>query len=124
MADDAELQREAEKLGPNARERIIAVQNFLAAQLGPDRAGDLAASLVTAKQVESFERLMANERSTRRAVEIAAASTPAPSEQQREPPPGAGRVDEATFSKMSARDRLDYARQFSQDQFQQKDIGR
>ena len=63
MADsEAELRAEAEKLGPNARERITAVQKFLAAQLGPDRAGDLNASLVTAKQVEGFEALMASTR--------------------------------------------------------------
>jgi endonuclease/exonuclease/phosphatase family metal-dependent hydrolase len=111
--DEAELKSEAEKLGPNARERITAVQNFLAAQLGPDRAGDLNASLVTAKQVESFERLIANTRTQERAAAIAAA-TATPSHARAEPPPGPGKVSEEQFQKMSPAARLDYVRQFAQ----------
>jgi hypothetical protein len=106
---EAELRVELDRLGPNARERIEAVQNFLTAQ----GAADLNASLVTAKQIEGVERLMANTRTQQRAAP-AAASAPA------HPAPASGpqRVDEPTFQRMSHAERIDYARQHDQRQFQ------
>ena len=76
MDNDAELKAEAEKLGPRGRERIIAVQDYIAAQIGHDRAGDMAANLTTAAQIEGWEKIMANARSERRTAEIAATVTP------------------------------------------------
>ena len=117
MDNDAELKAEAEKLGPRGRERIIAVQDYIAAQIGHDRAGDMAANLTTAAQIEGWEKIMANARSERRTAEIAAtasASAAAPSPQRTEQSQEPIRVDEATFQKMSAAEKFDYARQFPQ----------
>jgi hypothetical protein len=106
MADitEAERARELGKLGANARERIEAVQNFLAAQ----GAAELNGSLVRATQVEAVERLMANVRTQQRAVP--AAATPSPS-------PASGRVTEEQYAKMGPAARLDYCRQFDQSKF-------
>jgi hypothetical protein len=115
MADSNEerLKEEVAKLGPNAAARIVAVQDFIAAQVGHDRAGAMAANLTTAAQIEAWEKILSNARTQQRAAEVASASAPAPSQPPRESN-GPVRVDEATFAKMSARERIDYARQFPQ----------
>ena len=67
--------------------------------------------------IEGWEKIMANARSERRTAEIAAtasASAAAPSPQRTEQSQEPIRVDEATFQKMSAAERFDYARQFPQ----------
>jgi hypothetical protein len=109
-----ELRAEAERLGPRARERIQAVEAYITAQTG-DLAPGIIRDLTKAHHVEGFERLMANARAQRNA---AAASKPAPSQQppepRREPSSEPGKVDEATWQKMTPAVRLDYVRQFPQ----------
>jgi hypothetical protein len=61
MSDEiqAALRREREKLGEIAQGRIIVVTAFIEAQAG-DKAGKILGSLVTAEQVEGYERMMAS----------------------------------------------------------------
>jgi hypothetical protein len=110
MPDDERLKEEVAKLGPNAAARIVAVQDFITAQVGPDLSRGIIGDLTKAQHVEGFEKLMSSYRTQQRAV----ASDPSPPPPAREPPLGPGRVDEETFAKMSARERFDYARQFPQ----------
>jgi hypothetical protein len=103
MPDTAEqLRAELQKLGSNGPARVQAVEQYVRATAG-NGAQDIIANLRTAAAVEGFERLMANTRTA-----TATASTPPPS------PGRDGRVDEATFQKMTAAERLDYCRQFPQ----------
>ncbi len=114
MADSNEerLKEEVAKLGPNAAARIVAVQDFIAAQVGHDRAGAMAANLTTAAQIEAWEKILSNARTQQRAAAVASASAPAPS--QPPPPTEPGRWTEEQYAKASARERLDYARSFPQ----------
>lgn len=109
--NEAELKVEAERLGPHARERITAVQNFVTAQVGHDLAPKIIQDLTKAQHIEGFEKLMASFRNQRSQQQSELPRSPQP---PRELPNGPSKVDEATFSKMSARERLDYVRQFPQ----------
>ncbi len=117
--DEAEKERlkaEVQKLGERGPARIAAVEEFLRVQAA-DGGTAIIEGLKTAAQIEGLERVMSSFRTQQRS---AAASTSAPASSQPPPPtepPGPGRVDEATFAKMSARERIDYARQFPQQQF-------
>jgi hypothetical protein len=105
------LRAEAAKLGGNSEKRVAAVEDFLVAQLGEPAAKQMVSTLVTAQQVENFERLMAAHR-TQGAGNSHREATKVPDVDAH------GCVDEATFQKMSARERLDYVRQWPQEQFQ------
>jgi hypothetical protein len=105
LTETEQLAAEFQKLGTNARERIEAVQNFLTAQ----GAAELNGSLVTAKQIEGVEKLMASFRKA-----PAAASAPASTSQ---PASGPQRVTDEMWAKMGPAARLDYARQFDQSKF-------
>jgi hypothetical protein len=112
--------KEMSKLGDGERAfaRVRAVETYLRAQ-GGEGAEEIIANLRTARQVESFEKIMAANRSQRAAE---------PSPKPAQPPPLADgdhvpladghHVDEATFAKMSHGERWAYARQFDQGQFQ------
>jgi hypothetical protein len=118
-AEAARIQAENAKLGPQARERVEAVERYLRAS----DAADLIGSLTTARQVENFERIIAAGRAQR------AAPSPPPL-----PPvevtPGTARpslprsdgsaalCSDADWQKMSHGERWAYARQFDQGQFQ------
>lgn len=54
----AELNKEVEKLGSRGVERVKAVTSWLSAKLGAENAQTLHHMMYTAKQIESFERLM------------------------------------------------------------------
>jgi hypothetical protein len=101
------LAAERSKLGPNAAERIRAVEAYVAAQAG-DRGKDIVANLITAAQIEGFEKLMASSRAQQRGAE----------QQHREPPQEQGKWSEEQYQKASPAERLDYTRQFPQQQFQ------
>jgi hypothetical protein len=113
MADpsEGELRAEASKLGPNAEQRIRAVENYITAQVGSDLAKDINGRLVTAKQIEGWERIIANARTQQRAASTAA--TPTSSQQTA----SGQRVTDEQWAKMSPATRLDYCRQFDQSKF-------
>ena len=93
--------KQKELLGGKAEERLGAVKTWVAAKLPADQAEALTSMMFTAKQVEAFEALM---RLNRGAV---------PGN------PGAGRdsgkteLSDEEWSKMSASERINYARQNS-----------
>ncbi|TDX88464.1 hypothetical protein EDE05_102441 [Neorhizobium sp. R1-B] len=93
--------RQIEALGPKAQERIGAVKQWVAAKLPADQAESLLGVLFTARQIEAMETLM---RLNRGAV---------PGN------PGAGRdigrqdLSDEEWDKMSAADRITYARETS-----------
>jgi hypothetical protein len=95
---------EVAKLGPTAKARLIAIEQFYKATYGAADARIKMARLLTADDVRIAELDMA------RAVNPGG-TTFAPS---REAPPDAGRVSEEQYSRMSAGERLDYARNFPQ----------
>lgn len=93
--------KQKELLGAKAEERIGAVKTWVAAKLPADQAEALTSMMFTAKQIEAFEALM---RLNRGAV---------PGN------PGAGRdsgkteLSDEEWSRMSASERINYARQNS-----------
>jgi hypothetical protein len=99
---------EIEKMGANATMRVTAIESFLRGHVGDELATPMRSMIVSEKIARGFERLMAKFSSQ------GAASF---RQDGRAPHEGPGRVDEATFNKMSAGERLDYARQFPQEQF-------
>jgi len=106
----AAIAAERAKLGPQADARIKAVQEFIAATASPDEAKAIMSSVVTAQQVEGFERMMAGWRT---------AAPPVPSSPAPQPDfDGSGRVSEARWQRMSNAERLDYSRQWDQRQFE------
>ncbi|AYM62920.1 hypothetical protein G6L68_10225 [Agrobacterium fabrum] len=52
------LKAQAEALGGKGKERVEAVTNWLGAKLGGEAAAALAPMIMTAKQVQAFERIM------------------------------------------------------------------
>lgn len=104
-ASSAETARQAEvaKIGPNATARIDAIERYYNAVLGPGEGKAITARLWTAADVARQEKLIA--RST--------GNTSSFSTGTREPPPAAGRKSDAEIAKMSAGERLDYARSFT-----------
>lgn len=97
-ARDAEIT----KLGPTAPARLTAIENFYKATYGEADAKIKMARILTADDVRIAEK------------ELSRALSPGGSFQPpREPAPDQGKVDEATYSKMSNAERLDYARRFN-----------
>lgn len=99
---------EVQKLGVNGPARMTAANTWLKA-VDPELGAQFSQYLFTAKQVEFVERLMARDR---------AQGTHSYTSGNREPPEPEGKVSQEQYSRMSAGERLDYARRFPQDQFQ------
>jgi len=119
MTDDPELQAaraaEIQKLGENGPARIAAVTTWAKAALGETGAQAVIDTLWTAQQVERWERTIQDKQR-------------APQQQQQQPPvqtqsTDGGKVDEATYNRMSHGERLDYSRRFDQSQFQSNPNG-
>lgn len=100
---------EVAKLGATGTARVTAAQTWLAA-VDPDLGKHFGSFLLTEKQILFVEKLMARDR-TQGASSF--------NNSHREPPQEQGRVTEEQWAKMPPRERLDYARRFPQDQFQQ-----
>lgn len=99
---------EVAKLGTAGPARIDALTTFFTAQLGETEGKQLMSRAFTASDVQVLEKLVTRMTSSGGSVRGTG----------REPPEQAGRVSNEQFAKMSAADRLDYARKFNQDQFQ------
>lgn len=95
------LKAQAEALGGKGKERIEAVTNWLGAKLGGEFAAALGPMIMTAKQVQSFERIM----------QLNRGAVPGN--------PGAGRdtgkpeMSDEDYAKLSATEKINYARQHS-----------
>lgn len=92
---------QAEALGGKGKERVEAVTNWLGAKLGGEAAAALAPMIMTAKQVQAFERIM----------QLNRGAVPGN--------PGAGRdtgkadISDEEYAKMSPTEKINYARQNS-----------
>jgi hypothetical protein len=78
----AALAAERAKLGPNADERIRAVESYIEAQVGSDLARDINGRLVTAEQILGWERIISNGRAQQRSAAVAMAPSQQPSAPQ------------------------------------------
>lgn len=96
---------EIAKLGANGPARVTALQTFFDAMGAPEMKG----MLVTAGIVQAAEKLV-SKFSSQGAAPF--------SQQHREPGSTGGKVSEEEYNRMGPAQRLDYARQFNQSQFQ------
>lgn len=90
---------EREKLGGRAVERIKAVTTWLDAKLGAEDAASLHSMMFTAKQITAFERLM----------QLNRGDVPGRPGASRDAKPA--EISDEDWSKMSATDRINHARQ-------------
>jgi hypothetical protein len=104
---DAAHAAEVAKVGANGPARITALGTFFDGIGAPA----MKQMLVTAEIVHAAEKL---------AAKFSSQGAASFRQDGREPPPGAGRVSNEEFAKMGPAARLDYARQFPQDQFHKK----
>jgi hypothetical protein len=105
-AERQRLREEYARLGPDAEARIRAVESYITAQVGSDLAGDITGRLATAKQIEGWERIIANGRAQQRAAATASsASTPTPPRED-------AKVSEEQYARMSHAERIEYTRRF------------
>lgn len=100
---------EIAKLGATGPARVDALTTFYKAQLGEAEAGQIMSRVLTASDVHLHEKLVAR---------LASQGGATFKGTGREAPEPVGRVSNEQFSKMSAAERLDYARKFPQGQFQ------
>lgn len=104
MIDNAKA-AEVQKLGATGTARKTAVDTWLAAQLGDELGKHMSQFTYTAKQIEGFEKLIANAR-TQGAHSF--------SHQHREPSDAPGKVSDEQWNKMTFGERQAYAAKFSQ----------
>jgi hypothetical protein len=98
------------KLGNFGTNRITSLQTWIRSQVGDELAGPMMSMIVSEKIVRAFEKL-AGQHVTQGAASFSQAHrTP-------EPAPGGGRVSDEVYNAMSAAERWEYARSFSQSQF-------
>ena len=107
----AELQKaEREKLGANISARVDSVNRWLESQVGSDLAKTLRQSMHTAKSVEAYEKMMA------KYVSGGVTGNPTAGRD-----PGAnkpGQLTDEQYGKLTYTQKLQYAQQFDQRQFQ------
>jgi hypothetical protein len=99
---------EIAKLGATGPVRIDALSTFFKAYLGETEGRQLMARMFTAADVQIAERLVSK---------ITAQGGASFRGSGREPPEPQGKVSDDVFAKMTAGERLDYARRFDQKQF-------
>lgn len=108
VATEAQVQaaRNAEvgKLGTTGPARVTAVTTFLKSMIGDEQGGMLASRMFTAADVTAMEKLVAR---------FSSQGSAGFSQQHRDVQPQ-GRVDQATYDKMSYTERKDYAARFQQ----------
>jgi hypothetical protein len=100
---------EVAKMGMNGVQRVTALETWLRGMVGDKLAGPMRQMMATADIVKGLEIIQA------RMVSQGAASF---SQAHREPGQAGGKVSEEAYRAMTPAQRLDYARQFDQSQFQ------
>lgn len=105
---DAAHAAEVAKLGANGPARITALETFFTGLVGKDAAQHIKAMAVNSPMVQALEGV---------AAKFASQGAASFSQSHREPPSGQKVSDEA-YSKMSDREKMAYAAQFPQSQFQ------
>jgi hypothetical protein len=103
---NAARQGEMNKLGSSANARIDSVQTWLGAMLGTEVAKPLAGNLWSAPMVVAFESLMRHFVSQGVSANVGAGRDPGGHRP--------GRVDQATYDRMTYHEKLTYASQFQQ----------
>jgi hypothetical protein len=99
---------EVAKLGPAGPARIDALGTFFNAYLGETAGKQLLSRAFTASDVQILEGLVSK---------ITSGGAAAFRGTGREPPGQPGKVSDEQFARMTAAERLDYARRFPQEQF-------
>jgi hypothetical protein len=102
-------QAEIAKLGANGPARVTALETFFTGLVGSDGAKQIKGMAVTAGLVQALEAV---------ASKFASQGTASFSQAHREPGPSGQKVSDEVYAKMSDREKLDYAKQFPQSQFQ------
>jgi hypothetical protein len=106
----AELRKaELAKLGANISTRVDAVGTWLESQLGSDLAKALRTTMFTAKSVEAYERLM------RKHISQGVTGNPSAGRDPGRDKPG--RLSDAEYSKLTYTQKIQYAQQFDQREF-------
>lgn len=100
---------EIAKLGANGPARVTALETFFTGLAGADAAKQIKDMAVTANLVMALEKV---------AAKFASQGIATFSQAHREPGQAGGKVSDDAYRAMSPAQRLDYARQFDQTQFQ------
>lgn len=112
VGQEAVLQERARaeiaKAGPNASQRVDAVAKWLDSFMGTADAKPIRATLVTDAHLRFYEKIM---------TKLTSQGTAPFSQAHRDRPKEGGGVSDAEYKNMSDAQRLDYARQFDQRQF-------
>jgi hypothetical protein len=109
QAFKAAVEKEQTALGVFGTNRITTLNQFLVGKLGAEDAQAIGTMMVSARIVHALERWAAKD-STQGAAPFSQAHRAVPEPQ--------GRVSEEVYNKMSHGERMAYARQFPQEQFQ------
>lgn len=99
---------EVAKMGANGVQRVTALEQWLRGMVGDKLAGPMRGMIVTADIAKGLETLQ---------QKFSSQGAASFSQAHREPGEGGGKVSSEVYSKMSAAEKLDYARGFDQTQF-------
>ncbi len=105
---NAAKQAEIAKLGSNGPARVTQLETFFTGLVGADGAAQIKGMMVTAPIVQALEAVTAK---------FASQGAASFSQAHREPNPGI-KVSDEDYAKMNDRQKLEYAKQFPQSQFQ------
>jgi hypothetical protein len=100
--------KQIELLGVNSTARVSAVETFIRGIAGDELGGALRQSILTAKHVQAWEKIIG---------QFGSQGVASYKAHGREPPGQPGTVSEEQWQGMSQAQRLDYARGFDQSQF-------
>ncbi len=113
-AINAAAAKQVELLGTTGAQRVDAVSQFLRGMLGDDLARPVLNTMVTAKHVQAFERLMQR---------VASQGSASFSQSHRVPSEPPGRVSQEEYDRMTPAQRWEYSRSHDQSQFQKSRHG-
>lgn len=106
---DAAHAAEIAKLGANGPARKTALDTWINSMVGEELGKHMSQFVLTAQCVQGFERM---------AARFQTQGVAPFSQSHREPGPSGQKVSDEVYAKMSDREKLDYAKQFPQSQFQ------
>jgi hypothetical protein len=110
----AAAQKQVELLGVNSAARVSAVEQFIRGFAGDELGTALRQSIFTAKQVQAWEKIIG---------QVGSQGVASYRAHGREPPTQAGKVDDATWERMSVSERYQYSKSFDQRQFRNNNGG-
>jgi hypothetical protein len=104
----AAVRAELAKMGPNAAQRVTAIETWIRGMIGDEFGTPLRAMIVSERQAVAFEKLI---------HKFASQGSASFRQDGREPAGAPGRVSEAEYNAMSQAERYNYAKGFDQKQF-------